>query len=178
MVVPVKTKTIIFVAILSIFLSSNSFAVTGGLDYSLELFNTPPAQTSATLTSLQTTPEGAETRIPRENWDIPAQGRIDLLLGRIEYGVPVFGRKSYTTTFIISVTDNVLGATDCTFIFNINVEDQAFGPVSVVAKATANGLDSSVFAAGPGVSNKRCQVFTSGLGGPRMTIYSRSQFVP
>jgi hypothetical protein len=177
MAVSVKMKTIVFVAFLSMFLSSNSFAVTGGLDYGLTLFNTPPAQTTATLTSVKTTPGGAEeTRIPTETWDIPAEGKIDLLLGRIEYGVPIGGSKSYTTTFVISVSDNVLGETDCTFVFNVNVQDQAFGPMSVVAKATANGVDSSVFDSF--TSKKRCQVFRVGYRGPSMYIFSRSQYVP
>jgi hypothetical protein len=176
MAVSLKMKTIVFVAFLSMFLSSNSFAVTGGLDYYLGVFNTPPAQTTATLTSVNTTPGGAETRIPAETWVIPSQGKIDLLLGRIEYGVPIGGSKSYTTTLVISVSDNVLRETNCTFVFNINVQDQASGPVSVVAKATANGVDSSVFDSL--TSNKQCQVFSSAGRGPSMNIFSRSQNVP
>src|SRR5215472_5253569 len=177
MAASVKVKATVLVAFLSMFLASNSFAVTGGLDYFLGIFNTPPAQTRATLTSVQNMPR-TETHVPLETWDIPAQGVLDLRLGRIEYEVGINNRKSYTTIFFISVTDNALGATDCTFIFHVNVKDEPGGPVADIAEATANGVDSAVFARGPGTSNKRCQVFPSAGRGPSMYIYSRSQFVP
>jgi|HubBroStandDraft_6_1064221.scaffolds.fasta_scaffold365574_2 hypothetical protein len=179
MAVSAKVQAIVFAAFLSMSLPSNSFAVTGGLEYSLGVFNTPPAETTAALAKPNTNPP-TETNITAPGtWTLPETGRgvMDLSLGRIEYRVSVGGTDSYKTTFQLTVMDGELGETDCTFVFNVNVEDRAGGPVATIKSATANGVDSSAFP-GPGISNRRCQVFPSGGRGPYMTVYSRRGFVP
>ena len=72
---------------------------------------------------------------------------MGLSLGRIEYRVSVGGTDSYKTTFQLTVMDGELGETDCTFVFNINVEDRAGGPVATIKSATANDVCSSAFPA-------------------------------
>jgi hypothetical protein len=172
-------KIVVSVAFLTMFTPSSSFAfsVTGGLNYNLQVLNTPPAKTAATVISVQTTPDGAETRMPLETYPVPVErGALGVTLGRIEYGVAIGGIRSYKTTIKVSVMDTALGETDCTFVFDVNVHDQAFGPLSVVAMATANDIDEREFA--NFTSNKRCQVFSSGLAGPTLQIFSRIQNVP
>ena len=181
MVVSVKMKTIVFVVFLSMLSFSNAFAITGGLDYLLFLCNTELAETRAVITNVQTTPEGAETRLPLETYQIAARGPgrpgcVELRLGRIEYGVPIGGSASYTTTLEIFLTDDAAGETLCTFLYDITVRDQAFGPRSSVTKATANGVDSEEFEGF--ASNKRGQVFPYPTQGPTMQIYSRDSHVP
>src|SRR6516165_10327777 len=136
-------KIVVSVAFLTMFTPSSSFAfsVTGGLNYNLQVLNTPPAKTAATVISVQTTPDGAETRMPLETYPVPVErGALGVTLGRIEYGVAIGGIRSYKTTIKVSVMDTALGETDCTFVFDVNVHDQAFGPLSVVAMATANDI--------------------------------------
>jgi hypothetical protein len=93
------------------FLSSSSFAVTGGLNYYLGVLNTPPAQTTAALAKPDTVPP-IETNVTAPGtWTLPDTGRgvMDLSLGRIEYGVSIGGTASYTTTIEVIVTDSILG---------------------------------------------------------------------
>ena len=106
----IKMKVILFAVFLSMFLPKTSFAfpVSAGIDYYLFLVSTPPAETVATLNSVETTPDGAETRIPVPQFvpilsgepPLPTGDRArESVLGRIEYGVPIGGTRSYRTTF-------------------------------------------------------------------------------
>jgi hypothetical protein len=164
------------------FLPKTSFAfpVSAGIDYYLFLVSTPPAETVATLNSVETTPDGAETRIPVPQFvpilsgepPLPTGDRArESVLGRIEYGVPIGGTRSYRTTFDIVVKDNIIGKFECTFVFDVNVKDQAFGPVAVFAKMTANGVDASEFESF--ASTERCQVAQFARFGPSMILSAR-----
>jgi hypothetical protein len=170
-----KIRTTIFATFLTLAFSHSSFAVTGGLDYYLGVFNEPPAETMVELGRgyPSTTPD-TETHITPGAWVMPkeGQGAMDLSLGRIEYMVRVNGTASYKTLFKVRIMDSQAGPTNCVFEFLVNVEDHAGGPRAVVASATANGHDSEEFAGGPGTSNLRCQVAPIAGRGPSMYIYS------
>jgi hypothetical protein len=176
-----KTKTTIFVAFLSLVVSPNSFAVTGGLDYYLGAFNNPPAETLVELgTGYPITTPDTESHVTPGTWVMPREGQgvMDLSLGRIEYVVSVNGETSYETLFKIRLMDTVVGPTTCIYQFQVNVEDHVGGPRAVIALATANGRDSSEFRGGPGSTKFRCQVFPSAGRGPSMYVYSRSDYSP
>jgi hypothetical protein len=176
-----KIKTTMFVTLLSSAFSHNAFAVTGGLDYSLGVFNDPPAETMVTLPgSYPTTTPETESNVAPGAWLMPkeGQGAMNLDLGRIEYKVSVNSTGSYKTLFKIDVTDTQLGSFRCVYEFQVNVEDHFGGPRAVVASATANGRDSSEFKGGPGTSHFRCQVFPAAGVGPSMYIYSRKGYIP
>jgi len=175
-----KIKTAIFVAFLLTAFSHSSFAVTGGLDYYLGVFNEPPAETMVVLGRGYplTTPD-TETHITPGAWLMPKEGHgaMDLSLGRIEYSVRVNNNASYKTLFKVEIMDSQAGPTNCVFVFQVNVEDHAGGPRAVVALATANGRDSSEFAGGPGISKLRCQVAPIAGRGPSMYIYSDRGYI-
>ena len=173
-------KAIVLGVALSVLLFSNSFAeLTGGLDYKLGIHHHNSAETTVTIFIVQTSPFGAETRISKGPWTInanapkegPGPGNLYLNLGRIEYGVPLLDPRSYSTVIQIGITDSVVGNTECFFEFKINVRNQPGGPLATVAKAEANGLDSSVFES-LNNTDQRCQVFPSTPGGPSMYIFS------
>jgi len=176
-----KIKTTMFLTLLSSAFSHNAFAVTGGLDYFLGAFNNPPAETMVTLPhSYPITLPDTESNVAPGAWLMPKEGKgaMDLFLGRIEYQVRVNSTASYETTFKIDITDTQLHSFRCVYAFHVNVEDHIGGPRAVIAKATANGRDSSEFSGGPGTSHFRCQVFPNAGRGPSMYIYSRRGFVP
>lgn len=179
-------KAMIVVAFLAIFIPSTSFAgVTGGIDYSLVLLKDPHAEAKATLAGFGHVPGGAEEVMHNvgKSWTLhPSQSEfktgddsLEVKLDRVEYGVAVGGTKVYRTTIQIHVADSVLGETRCTFVFLVFVKDHVGGPVAVVSKATANGIDSEEF--GVFQSNKRCQVYPGASGGPRMFIFSNSRHI-
>jgi hypothetical protein len=180
-------KAIIVLAFLAIFIPSTSFAgVTGGLDYFLVVLKDPQAEAKATLAGIGHVPVGAEEVMHAvgKSWTLhPSQSAfktsndsLEVKLGRVEYGVAVGGTMVYRTTIQIHVADSVLGETNCTFVSLDFVKDHVIGPVAVVSKATANGIDSEEF--GAFQSNRRCQVYPGASGGPRMFIFSDSLHIP
>lgn len=179
-------RAMVLAACLSLALSGPAFGgVTGGLYYYLGVFHEEGAETTVTLTSVKTEPFGAEVGMPvGGTWQVPARrppsqlapGDLYLKLGRIEYGVPIADRRTYTTTIVLILSDTVAGATTCTFVFNVLVRDQAFGPVALVGIASANGIDSDAFLSLN--SDKRCQVFPATGQGPSMYIHSQPSHVP
>ena len=179
-------KTIVFAAFLTLVLTSASFAVTGGIDYSLVLLKDFPSETKAMLVGIGNQPVTETRAIVGRSWTLhpsdpsPHDGKshddLEVKVARVEYAVPVNGTSYYTTTIHIKVSDSLVGETDCVFKFEVTVNDHAFGPVVVIGKTSANDIDSDEFA--KLTSNKRCQVFPATLKGPLMYIFSDSAHTP
>jgi hypothetical protein len=168
-----KIKTTMFFTVLTLAFSDNAFAVTGGLDYFLGVFNDPPAETMVSLPpSYPSTFPSTESNVAPGAWMLPTEGRgaMDLSLGRIEYQVRVGKSAEYDTTFKIDITDSQLGPFRCVFSFHVIVDDHAGGPRAIVKSAAANNRDSSQFS--PASPDFRCQVFPTAGRGPSMYIYS------
>jgi hypothetical protein len=169
-------KTMAFAALLTMLLVVPAHAVTGGLDFNLILSKELSTETTVRLASVMTVPRTETRMLVGRSWIAPPDKHpdrivdtVEIKVGRIEYEVPVAGSQSYTTTLRLQATDTVVGDTDCTYVFDIFVWDQAFGPVAVIKRVTANGIESDEFE--PVVSPQRCQVFPHAGKGPLMYIF-------
>jgi hypothetical protein len=71
-----KIKTTMFFTVLTLAFSDNAFAVTGGLDYFLGLFNDPPAETMVSLPpAYPSTFPSTESNVAPGAWMLPIEGR-------------------------------------------------------------------------------------------------------
>jgi hypothetical protein len=170
MIVSVKIKATVLMALLSMCLCSKAFAVTGGIDYYLDVFTRSPG--SARVTAVITTPKASSSTIPvppEATFQIP-QPSSRVSLGRIEYGVPIGGTAIYKTTFHTDFqTTSPPKFIGCEFILDIEVVDMAFGPQARVTNVTL----------GPASPSKLCKSsFTLRPTSEVMTIDERQFLRP